>query len=33
VTSGDRVRVTLQEGELDCTVLPPEGGSHERRDK
>ena len=31
VGAGERVRVTLHEGELSCeVVLPPEGGSHRR---
>lgn len=28
---GERVRVTLHEGELSCEILPPEGGSHQRQ--
>ena len=28
VKIGEHVRVTLHEGELECAVLPPEGGSH-----
>jgi exonuclease VII large subunit len=31
VRAGERVHVTLHEGELTCqVVLPPEGGSHQK---